>query len=208
VPACRASATDEIAALSVKSPLPERGGAAELRASAKSRVLTVTRKDGTTAVTWEASDPIASVVDVWRSSYGRIAVVEYSVRRAGREVHEVVGFDLGVGGQPADTVIPTDPVVPPDKTPGVVIAPADPALAKAADKARKAKGKAALAAWAKVLELDADTPRLTFASPRCMPAARPRRPRWSRYSSWRRPSAPTLASGWSRRASIRASSSW
>lgn len=155
VPACRAAATDELAALSLKSPAPERGGAAEVRATAKSRTLTVTRKDGTTIVTWNALDPIASVVDVWRSTYGRLVIVEYTVRRAGRETHEVVGFDLGVGGkEPSGPVAPV-PVTPPpvDVEPAP---PADPKVTKLADKARKASGKAALAAWGKVLAVDPD----------------------------------------------------
>lgn len=154
MPACKTAATDEIAALSLKTPAPERGGGAELRATAKGRTLTVSRKDGSVALTWEAMDPIASVVDVWRSTYGRLVIVEYTVRRAGREVNEVVGFDLGVGGKtPA-----AEP--PPTTTPPITDAPppADPAVTRAADKARKTSGKAALAAWAKVLALDPGHP--------------------------------------------------
>lgn len=163
VPTCRAAATDELAALSLKSPSPERGGAAEVRATAKSRTLTITRKDGTVVVTWDALDPIASVVDVWRSTYGRLIVVEYTVRRAGREVHEVVGFDVGVGGkEPSFSPPVTSPVgnVPPPVggVPPPVTPPADPAVTKLADKARKLSGKSALTAWTKVLTLDATHP--------------------------------------------------
>lgn len=149
VPTCRAAATDELAALSLKSPAPERGGAAEVRATAKSRTLTITRKDGTVVLTWDALDPIASVVDVWRSTYGRLIVVEYTVRRAGREVHEVVGFDVGVGGKEPTTAPPPVTDVPP-----TVDTPPDPAVTKLADKARKLSGKPALTAWAKVLAVD------------------------------------------------------
>jgi hypothetical protein len=182
MPACRTAGTDEVAALSLKTPAPERGGEAEVRAAAKGSTLTITRKDGSVAVTWTSLDPIASVVDVWRSTYGRIVVVEYTVRRAGREVHEVVGFDLGVGGKGATT----DPAPPGGKPPVTDPAPpngnppngnppngnppatdpapppADPAVTKAADKARKASGKAAIAAWTKVLALDPEHPEAHF----------------------------------------------
>jgi hypothetical protein len=152
VPSCRAADTDELAALSLKSPTPERGGGAEVRATAKGQTLTITRKDGTAVVTWTAVDPIASVVDVWRSTYGRIIVVEYTVRRAGREVHEVVGFDVGVGGkEPTAPTTVTPPPTTVDAPPAV-----DPAVEKLAAKARKTSGKAAFAAWNKVLAADPD----------------------------------------------------
>ncbi|MCL4224811.1 MAG: hypothetical protein KJZ91_10155 [Myxococcales bacterium] len=99
VPACQAATTDAVARLSVKAPRPERGAAAEVRAAARGRTVTVTRKDGAVVVAWDAPDPVAAIVDVWRSTYGRLVVVEYTVRRGGREVPEVVGFDVGVGGR-------------------------------------------------------------------------------------------------------------
>jgi len=163
-PVCKPGATEEVAALSLKTPAAERGAAAQVRATAKLRTITVTRVDGSVVVSWDAPDPVASIVDVWRSTYGRLIVVEYTVRRAGSEVHEVVGFDVGVGGGSSGgtTGGPSGGPTPPDggavKPPpdgGATAAP-DPALVKAADKARKAKGKAALAAWAKVVALDGD----------------------------------------------------
>ncbi len=165
LPACRTAGTDEVATLSLKTPSPERGGEAEVRAAAKGNTLTITRKDGTVAVTWSSLDPIASIVDVWRSTYGRIVVVEYTVRRAGREVHEVVGFDLGVGGKPATdgTTKATPPIdLTPTTDPTPAPAPVDPAVTRAADKARKASGKAAIAAWTKVLALDPEHPEAHF----------------------------------------------
>lgn len=165
-PTCRTAPTEEIAGLSLKSPAPERGSSAEVKAAARGSTLTVSGKDGAALVAWTSFDPILSVVDVWRSTYGRLVMVEYTVRRGGRELHEVIGFDLGVGGKgpstgpepggptgPVSPVGPTGPVTEPPELPG---APADPAREKLAVKARKAKGKAAIAAWAKVLALDPD----------------------------------------------------
>lgn len=165
MPSCRTAGTEDVAALSLKTPSPERGADAEVRAAAKGNTLTITRKDGSVAVAWTSIDPIASVVDVWRSTYGRIVVVEYTVRRAGREVHEVVGFDLGVGGKPATsdgTTAATPPIVLSPPATDAPPPPADPAVTKAADKARKTSGKAAIAAWTKVLALDPDHPEAHF----------------------------------------------
>ena len=157
LPTCKAAATDEIAALSVKTPSPERGSKAELSAAAKGRTITVSDKGGAVVVAWDAPDPVASVVDVWRSTYGKIVVVEYTVRRAGREVHELIGFDLGAGGKGGAVTMPTEPG-PGTGTGTDAPAPVktDPAVDKAAAKARKTSGKAALTAWQQVLGLDAD----------------------------------------------------
>ena len=162
-PACRTTPTAEIAALSMKSPAPERGSKAEVTVAARGSQLTVLGKDGAALVTWSSFDPIVAVVDVWRSTYGRLVMVEYTVRRGGRELHEVIGFDLGVGGAGTDArpviIAPiidpvADPIGPIPPTTDVAPAPTDPAIDKAAAKARKAKGKAAIAAWAQVLALD------------------------------------------------------
>ena len=160
-PACRTAPTAEIAGLSIKSPAPERGSKAEVTVAARGSQLTVSSKDGAALVTWSSFDPIVAVVDVWRSSYGRLVMVEYTVRRGGRELHDVVGFDLGVGGGGKPVVDPpgppgpvVDPIGPIPPTTDVAPPPTDPAIDKAAAKARKAKGKAAIAAWAKVLTLD------------------------------------------------------
>lgn len=177
-PACRAAAADEVAALSIKNPAPERGAKAEVKAAAKGSTLTVTGGGGATLVTWSGFDPIVGVVDVWRSSYGRLVIVEYTVRRGGRELRDVVGFDLGQGGggarspepvgpgpgvgEPVEPVGPpgpggAGPTAPVGPTAGERVTPPDnPALTKLVVKARKSKGKAAIAAWAKVLALDPD----------------------------------------------------
>ena len=168
-PACRAAGADEVAALSIKNPAPERGAKAEVKAAAKGSTLTVTGSDGATLVTWSGFDPIVAVVDVWRSSYGRLVIVEYTVRRGGRELHDVVGFDLGQGGGGSKPPAPgpgvgepgaggTGPTAPVGPSAGAdkVAPPQDPAVTKLVVKARKSKGKAAIAAWAKVLALDPD----------------------------------------------------
>ncbi len=169
MPACKPAPTAEVAALSVKTPAPERGSKAELSAAAKGRTLTVRDKDGAAVVAWDAPDPVASVVDVWRSKYGRLVMVEYTVRRTGREVHEVVGFELGAGGtEPVEPPTPTGPGPTTPTTPTTPTGPttptaptgpaakAEPALVKAVAKARKTRGQAAVAAWSKVLVLDED----------------------------------------------------
>ena len=86
-PACHAAAVDEVARMSLKTPAPERGGEAQVKAAARGSTITISGKDGAALVTWSSFDPITSIVDVWRSTYGRIVVVEYTVRRGGREVH-------------------------------------------------------------------------------------------------------------------------
>lgn len=164
VPACRAAATGEVAGLSLKQPAPERGSKAMVTATTRAGQLTLSDKDGAALVGWTSFDPIVAVIDVWRSTYGRVLVVEYTVRRGGREVHEVVGFDLGVGGRPGgEPPVGTGPTGEPggSGTPVATTEPAateagptDPAIGKAAARARKARGKAAIAAWAKVLALD------------------------------------------------------
>lgn len=166
-PTCHAASTAEVAGLSLKTPAPERGAKAEVTVAARGSTLTVTGKDGAALVTWSSFDPIVAVVDVWRSTYGRLVMIEYTVRRGGRELHEVVGFDLGVGGgaitpavvEPIGPGGPTGPAPGADPTSGGARepGPTSPAIVKAAATARKAKGKAAIAAWAKVLALDPDS---------------------------------------------------
>jgi hypothetical protein len=152
-PACKPAAADELAALSVKTPTAERGAHTEVVATAKGRMLTIADKNGAVVVAWEAPDPIGAVVDVWRSAYGKIVVVEYTVRRAGRESHSVVGFDLGTGGSGGKPAPGAPTVTPTAPAPSAEVKK-DPVVEKAAARARKTSGKAALAAWGKVLQLD------------------------------------------------------
>lgn len=161
-PVCDKAAGDVIAKLSIKAPAAERGAKATFSASASGRTLTVASKTGGTIVRWEAPDPIARVVEVYASQYGDRVAVAYASRRAGREVVDVVAFELvgatkpQVGaGSGAGSGAGGDPRTAPPTPPGTS-APDDPALAKAIDAARKAgKGKAR-AAWQAVRALDAD----------------------------------------------------
>lgn len=150
-PSCTVGAADDVAGLSARMPSPERGPKAQLTASAKGRVITVS-EGGAPVITWSSPDAVTKVVDVWRSASGRIVLVEYVVRRGGRELSDVVGFDRGYrGATPGPTVTDPPPTVT-DPAPPVE----DPGLGKAVAAARKAKGKAAAKAWKAVLTRDAD----------------------------------------------------
>lgn len=148
-PTCEKATADVIARLSFKPPLVQAGAKATFAATASGRTLTVTRKQaGTPVVTWTAPDAI-KVVDVFADQYETRIAVTYTTRRVGREVSDVIAFDLGQGAattKPIDTPTPT-----PTPTPAPA---ADPELEKAVAAARKAAGKKALAAWRAVLARD------------------------------------------------------
>lgn len=154
-PACRTATTDEVAGLTARMPSPERGPKAALKATVKGSVLTVVAADGSAVATWTSPDPLVSVVDVWQSKTARLVLVELVTRRAGREVHDVVGLDRGLSSGVPDA--PVEPVVTPPRPPVTPPVAADPALAKALAKARKTSGKAAVKAWTAVLALDVDS---------------------------------------------------
>ena len=145
-PACEKAGADVIAKLSIKDPIPQRGAKAGYVATAAGRVLTIARKSGDKLVTWQASDPIAKVVEVYASQYDDRIAVAFSVRRMGSEITDVVAFDL-VHGHAA-------------KDPGVIVPPTtpdpveDPRLAKLVADARKAAKPKAFAAWQAVLASD------------------------------------------------------
>ncbi len=166
-PACHKAASDEVAQLSVKEAKAERGQKARFAAAAQGRTLTVTRPDsGTTVVTWESVDPISKIVDVYASTYGNVVAVEMMVRRGGRDQADVVAFDLHTAGTAAATaaVTPTATATATVAAPATAKPPDSPALTKALAAARKTKGKAALAAWAKVLAVDADNSEARFGT--------------------------------------------
>ncbi|MEO8703257.1 MAG: hypothetical protein ABI867_24635 [Kofleriaceae bacterium] len=152
-PTCEKAAADVIAKLSMKDPIPQRGAKAAFAATASGRTLTITRKSGDKLVTWETADPIAKVVEVYASQYEDRVAVAYTTRRMGKEVTDVVGFDLGQGltgvKDPAGTTPTTTP--PPTTTPAPV---EDPKLTKAVVDARKAAKPKAIAAWRAVLAID------------------------------------------------------
>ena len=152
-PSCHKAASDEIAQLSIKTPKAERGSKARFAATASATTLTITRPDsGETVVTWTSIDPISKVVDVYASQYANVVAVELMIRRGGRDQADVVAFDLHAAATPA----PNEPTTTTTTTTATEKPPTSKELDKAIAAARKAKGKAAIAAWAKVTALDAD----------------------------------------------------
>ena len=146
--------------------------------------MTVTRKQaGTPILTWNAPDKI-KVVDVYADQYETRIAVTYTIRRAGKEVTDVVAFDLGQG---ASTTKPVDPTpAPPSTTPAP---PADPKLVKAIEAARKApKGAKTVAAWKAVVAIDAGNSEAQFkiAQSQRHRSSRPLRSHRSRRSRSRR----------------------
>ena len=150
-PACDKTAADVMANLRFKAPIPQKGvDKATFAATASGRTLTVTRAAGEVVVAWDAPDPISKIVEVYTAQYDDRVAIAYTTRRMGKEVTDVVGFDLGKSAQ---AQVPKDP--DPTVTPPVTPAPVeDPKITKAVAAARKvAKGKA-LAAWKAVLAID------------------------------------------------------
>lgn len=160
VPTCEKDVTaDVIAKLSIKDPIVQRGPKATFAATASGKTLTVTKKAGGEAVvTWNALDPIGKVVDVYASQYEDRVAVAYTTRKLGKEVTEVIAFEL-VKTTGRDTPIKPatpDTTQPTTTQPTTPAPPADPKLTKALEAARKTSGKKALSAWQGVLVLDAD----------------------------------------------------
>jgi hypothetical protein len=165
-PSCTQAAADAVARLSIKEPIPQSGPKATFAATASGRTITVTRKaSGTAVVTWSAVDPISKIIDVYASQYGDRVAVAYTTRRAGKEVTDVIAFDLGQGAGVQPTA-PTDPSGkdPTAKDPSALPAPpADPKVTAAVAAAQKAPaGPRALAAWKAVLVLDGTHPEALY----------------------------------------------
>lgn len=143
------------------------GAAARARyvASGSGAVLTV-RDGDQVVVTWTAPHPVGQVVSVQQSEAGDRVVVWYRTRRMGREVTEVVVFDLradqltpahatGVHqpGSPEARAAETAPP-PLDESAGRPPAGPNAKAAALAVQARRARGKAAVAAWHRVVKAD------------------------------------------------------
>lgn len=184
-PACTQAAADAVARLSIKEPILQSGPKATFAATASGRTITVTRKEsGTPVVTWSAVDPIGKIVDVYASQYQDRVGVAYTTRRLGKEVTDVIAFDLGQGAAIQPTA-PGDPAGrdpagkdptgkdPTGKDPAgkdptgaataPAPAPADPKVTAAVAAARKAPaGARALAAWKAVLVLDGTHPEALY----------------------------------------------
>ena len=179
-PACTQAAADVVARLSIKDPILQEGPKATFAATASGRTLTVTRKaSGTPVVTWSAADPIGKVVEVYASQYQDRVAVAYTTRRLGKEVTDVIAFDLGQGagsqptapagkdpaGQDPAGRAPTgkDPAGTAPTGTAAPAPPADPKVTAAAAAARKAPaGARALAAWKAVLAQDGTHPEALF----------------------------------------------
>lgn len=152
-PACHKATADEIVALSVKSAVAVHGADASHKAEARGRTLEI-KSGESVVVTWKAADAISKVEAVYVSKYERLVAVEYTARRGGRDVTDVVVFDLKSDASSGKPIEPTD--APPK------VAPPKPTKAftkvlKAARKAAKGNAKKALKAWQKVLKLDAES---------------------------------------------------
>ena len=148
-PKCEKVGADVVAHLSIKAPIVQSGAKASFAATASGRTLTVSRKTGEPLVTWDAPDPIGKVVEVYGSQYDDRVAVAFTTRRIGKEVTDVIAFDLGQN-QTAVTPPTTPTTTPPTPTPVV-----DPAVAKAVAAATAAPKPKQLAAWQAVLALDA-----------------------------------------------------
>jgi hypothetical protein len=148
-PECQKVGADVVAKLSIKDPIPQRGAKATFAATAEGRTLTVTRKaTGDKIVTWQAIDPI-KVVEVYGAQYDDRVAVAYTSRRMGKDVTDVIAFDLLKAGA-ANTPDPNAPTTNTTTAP-----PEDPKLTKAVETARKAAKAKARDAWKAVLALDA-----------------------------------------------------
>jgi hypothetical protein len=177
-PKCEEARADAIAHLSIKPPLAQRGALAAFAAQAAGRTITVSRKTGGTVVTWDALDPVVKIIELYASQYEDRIAVAYSVRRAGKEVTDVVAFDLGqnqtavavkdpappINAPLIDPTSPPRPTRDPAHDAGPPAPPADPKLNKAIADARAAAKPKALAAWRAVLALDAAHPEALFRS--------------------------------------------
>jgi hypothetical protein len=158
-PRCAKAGADAIAHLSIKPPIVQSGARASFVAQASGRTITVSRKAGGVAVTWSAPDPVVRIVETYASQYDDRVAVAYNVRRAGKEVTDIVAFDLGQN-QTAIKDPTRDPAkdaprdLPTKDAPDTAPPPDDPRIAKAVAGARGAAKPKALAAWKAVLALD------------------------------------------------------
>jgi hypothetical protein len=151
---CDKVGADVVAHLSIKPPIVQSGARASFAAAASGKTITVTKKTGGAVVTWDAPDPVVKIIDAYASQYDDRVAVAYVVRRAGREVTGVIGFDLGKA-----TAAPVETPAAPTDAP---VAPTDPKVAKAIAAARAAPKARALAAWRAVVALDGTQPEARY----------------------------------------------
>ena len=166
-PKCEKVAADVVARLSIKPPIVQSGATAAFTAQVEGRTLTVSKKTGGVIVLWDAPDPIVKIVDVYASQYEDRVAVAYNVRRLGREVTDVVAFDLGQAQTQVVAPILKDPPLkdPPLKDPAGDPSAApldDPKVNQAVAAAHAAAKPKAAAAWQAVLALDPSHPEALF----------------------------------------------
>jgi hypothetical protein len=151
-PKCEKVTADVVAKLSIKDGVVQRGTRSTFAATVSGTTITVARKSGDLIVHWDAPDPVSKVVEVYTTGYEDRVAVAYSVRRAGREMTDVVAFDLLGKGQPT----PAHEQNPIPTTTTTTTAPVDdPKVAAAVKSARAAaKSRTAIDAWKAVLALD------------------------------------------------------
>jgi hypothetical protein len=175
-PRCEKVAADVIARLSIKPPIVQSGAKASFVAQAAGRTITVSRKTGGTVVAWDAPDPVVKIIETYASQYDDRVAVAYIVRRAGKEVTDVVAFDLGQNQTAIkDPAVPArDPAVDPTRPAPAdgATTPDDPRLAKAVADARAASKPKALAAWKAVLAVDGAHSEALFRSAAAAVAAK------------------------------------
>jgi hypothetical protein len=155
-PMCEKAPADTVAHLSIKEPIEQSGIKASFTAKAAGKTLTVSRKTGETLVTWNAPDAIGKVVAVYASQYEDRVAVAYTTRVLGKEVTNVVAFELVKTTGRDTTTSPTVTKQPDTTQPTTTTTapPEDPKLTKAVESARKASKAKALAAWNAVLAID------------------------------------------------------
>jgi hypothetical protein len=174
-PKCEKQPTEAIAHLDIKQPTP----ASNFKATASGTKLTVTNKAGEPVVTWTAPDPIGKVTDVSASKYEDRVAVTYTTRRLGKEVTDVVAFELVKTTGRSE---PTAQQQPPPTQTQPEAPPADPKVTRAVESARKIKSKSA---WQAVLAIDPDNSEAQYrlaqlagkaATPQIEKLARSKRP--------------------------------
>lgn len=149
-PQCRTLPVDQVAKLDFGPGTVESGGNGKLKATIAGAKLTVSEGDAL-LVTWQANDPLGKVVAIERSKFSDRIAVTYTARRLGREMTDVVGFDLIKSSKPVGPVGPVvgqDPTTPPE--PAAVASLSD-ASQKVVTFARTLSGKRAIKAWLIVL---------------------------------------------------------
>jgi hypothetical protein len=155
MPACEKKPADEVASLRMKAASEQKGNKATFVATAEGTTVKVARRDAEApVVTWEAPDPVTKIVAVYASQYEDRVAVAYTVRRLGREVTDVVAFEL-VKTTGRETSTGTGSGSGTGTGTGTGTAKDDPVVAKAVEAARKAGKAKAVAAWKDVLKLDA-----------------------------------------------------